>query len=184
MTHPSVVYWSMPTPQIDPQAWLHPSVWVGSGSVVWGLARIHADVHLGTSVSVGELTYIGRGAHIGDSTRISACCYLVDHITVGERVFFGPCVVTTNDRHPVVNNPYFKRESPIIEDDVSIGANATILPGVRLGRGCKIEAGAVVTRDVPAYETWAGNPAQRLYPAVDLTRTHLDDSMMCEAGPS
>ena len=102
---------------------------------------------------------------------------------MGERVFFGPCVVTTNDRHPQVNNHYFKREPPVIGDDVSIGANVTILPGVRLGRGCKIGAGAVIAKDVPAYETWAGNPAQRLY-MVDPTRTHLDDSMMCEAGPS
>ena len=85
----------MADPQIDPQAWLHPSVWIGSDTVIWGLARIHADVKLGKFCSIGEMTYIGRGAQIGNHSRFSTNCYVVDHIKIGERVFFGPCVVTT-----------------------------------------------------------------------------------------
>lgn len=151
-----------PVTMIDPEAKVHPTARVGLGAAVWGLARIHDGVVLGEHTSVGEMTYVGRGAKIGDHTRIGAQCYIVDHVTIGERCFIAPMVTFTNDRHPVVNNPCFKRESPVLEDDVSIGANATILPGVTLHRGCTVGAGSVVTKDVPAYTTVAGNPARRL----------------------
>lgn len=159
--------WDRLEPRIDPDAKVYEGAQIGFGSIVWGLARIHPGAILGQQVSVGEMTYIGRDAKIGDRTRIGAMCYIVDHAKIGEDVFIGPRVCFTNDRHPKVNNPSFKREDPIVEDDVSIGANATILPGVRLGRGCTVGAGAVVTKDVPAYETWAGSPAQRLPRSVE-----------------
>lgn len=154
---------------IDGEAKISPGVWVGQGTAIWGLARIHEDVHLGDFCSVGELTHIGRAAKIGDRTRIGALCYIVDHMTIGQNCFIAPGVFFANDRYPKVNHPHFKREDPVVEDDVSIGMNATILPGVRLGRGCQIGAGAVVTHDVPPYETWAGNPARRLR-QLDPTR--------------
>jgi acetyltransferase-like isoleucine patch superfamily enzyme len=137
---------------------------LGPGTKIWGGATVHDGVVLGEQCSVGELTYIGRGTKIGDRTRIGAQCHITDHMTIGRGVFIAPMVCFSNDKHPYVNNPFFKRESPIVEDDVSIGVNVTILPGVRLGRGCVVGAGAVVTKDVPPYETWVGNPARRLMP--------------------
>ena len=62
--------------------------------------------------------------------------------------------------HPRAGNPDYVVEPPIVEDEVSVGANATILPGVRLGRGCTVGAGAVVVRDVAPGTTVVGNPAR------------------------
>jgi acetyltransferase-like isoleucine patch superfamily enzyme len=151
---------SDPVIRVDPSASVHRSVTIGNDSAVWGLARIHDGVRIGEHCSIGELTYVGRNTTIGSHTRIGAQCHITDHMTVGERVFIGPAVAFSNDRHPVVNNPRFKLEPPVVEDDVAIGIHATILPGVRLGRGCVVGAGAVVTKDVAPYTTVVGCPAR------------------------
>jgi len=151
---------------IDPLAKVHPSVTVPENTSVWAFASVHAGVTLGEFVGVGEHVYIGGHTRIGDRTRISQGVHITDHMTVGERVFIGPHVVFSNDKHPRANNPHYVLSSPVVEDDVAIGINATILPGVRLGRGCVVGAGAVVTRDVPPYVTVIGNPAKEIARAV------------------
>jgi len=145
---------------IDPLAKVHGTVAVPRTTKVWAFASIHAGVRLGEFVSIGESVYIGIDTHIGDHTRIGQGAHITDHMTIGERVFISPHVVFCNDRHPVVNNPAFKRDVPCVDDDVSIGTNATILPGVILGRGCIVGAGAVVTKSVEPYTTVYGNPAK------------------------
>ena len=88
------------------------------------------------------------------------------HITagtfIGDRVFIGHYVITANDKHPVVGNPNWVPQPPVIEDDASIGGGAVILPGVRIGKGAIVGMGAVVTKDVPPGETWVGVPARRM----------------------
>lgn len=145
---------------IDPLAKVHNSVFVPESTNVWAFATVHAGVRLGEFVSIGEHTYIGMNTHIGDRTRIGQGAYITDHTTIGDSVFISPRVAFCNDRHPVVNNPAFKRDSPCVDNDVSIGTNATILPGVILGRGCVVGAGAVVTKSVEPYTTVYGNPAK------------------------
>lgn len=145
---------------IDPLAKVHASVTLGEDTAIWAFASVHDGVTLGDFVSVGEHVYIGRGTRIGDRTRIGQGAHITDHMTVGDRVFIAPHVVFCNDRHPRPFNPSFKRECPIVEDDVSIGTNATILPGVRLGEGCVVGAGAVVTKDVAPHTTVVGSPAR------------------------
>ena len=86
--------------------------------------------------------------------------FLPQRSYIGERVFIGPNVTFTDDRHPKVNVSYHP-EPPIVQDDVSIGAGAVILPGIKIGRGAMIGAGAVVTKDVPAEVVVLGNPAHR-----------------------
>jgi maltose O-acetyltransferase len=72
-----------------------------------------------------------------------------------------------DDRYPRVNNPRYHAEPPTIEDDVAVGMGVVVLPGVTLGRGCVIGAGAVVTFDVPPYMTVVGNPARKIRRACD-----------------
>lgn len=156
---------------IDPLAKVYPSVVIGTDTAVWAFASVHHGVQLGDFVSVGEHVYIGRGTCIGDRTRIGQGAHITDYMTVGDRVFIAPQVVFCNDRHPRPFNPMFKRESPVVEDDVSIGTNATILPGVRLGRGCIVGAGAVVTKDVAPHTTVVGNPAR-----VVVRRLEVNDA--------
>lgn len=147
---------------IDPLAKIHPSVRIPNLTNVWAFASVHAGVRLGDFVSVGEHTYIGINTIIGHRTRISQGVYITDHMMIGENVFIGPHVVFLNDKHPRANNPNYRRDSPVVEDDVAIGGAAVILPGVRLGQGCVVGAGAVVTHDIPAYATVYGNPAREV----------------------
>jgi len=145
---------------IDKLAIVHPSAVIGKETVVWAFASIHAGAKLGDMISIGEHAYIGSGSIIGNRTRIGQGAHITDHMIIGDNVFIAPHVIFCNDRRPRPFNPNYKRESPQVEDDVSIGVNATILPGVLLGRGCIIGAGAVVTKNVLPYTTVYGNPAQ------------------------
>ena len=145
---------------VHPTAEIHPSVDLGPDTVVWAYTVLLADVKTGPHCSIGAGTQIMRGVHLGESCRIGAQVHLTNHMVLGDRVFVAPMVVFADDRRPRVNNPRYRCQPPIVEDDVSVGVAAVILPGVRLGRGCLIGAGAVVTRDVEPNAVVAGNPAR------------------------
>jgi UDP-2-acetamido-3-amino-2,3-dideoxy-glucuronate N-acetyltransferase len=145
-----------PTVSIDPTAT------IGEDCRIWAFTTIGAHVILGESCVIGSCCYIGAESVLGAHVHLNHGVFLPNGSRLGDRVFIGPNVTCTDDKHPRVNNPDYQAEPPVIEDDANIGAGAVILPGVRLGHGCTIGAGAVVTHDVPAGETWAGIPARRL----------------------
>lgn len=144
------------------RAEIHPSVIIGDGTIVWPFANICAGVVIGPNCAIGSGVYVGRYTRIGENVRIQDKAHITDRMTIGNFVFIGPCAVFVNDKHPRVNNPSYTPQPPVVEDEVSVGANATILPGVRLGRGCVVGAGAVVTKDVEPYAMVVGNPARPL----------------------
>lgn len=146
--------------QVADFAVVHQSTFLGMGTVVWSFAIVGSGVHTGPHCAIGSHVYIGMGSTLGESVRIQHGVFLPNRSQIGNRVFIGPNATFTDDRHPVVNNPRYKAEPPIVEDDASIGAGAVILPGVRIGRGAVVGAGAVVTHDVPPHTTVKGNPAQ------------------------
>lgn len=100
------------------------------------------------------------GCQIGNNVMIEAMCFIPDWVTISDNVFVGPRVTFTNDKRPPSYGKHWART--LVEEGVSIGAGAVILPGVTLGAYCVIGAGAVVTKSVPAGETWVGNPAKKL----------------------
>lgn len=108
--------------------------------------RIHAPV------------WIGRKVKIGDNVRVQAMSFIPDGVTIEDEVFIGPGVIFTNDKHP----PSEEWATTLVEREASIGANATILPGVKIGRCAMVGAGAVVTEDVQPYAVVVGNPAKFL----------------------
>ena len=141
-------------------------------------AAVDDRAQLGTGVRIWHWTAVREGARIGERTRIGQCCY-VDHdvvigsdckiqngvsvyhgVVIGNRVFVGPNATFTNDKYPRATNLDWTVVPTIVEDDASIGANATIICGVRLGKGCMVGAGAVVTADVPAFGLVLGQPAR------------------------
>jgi UDP-2-acetamido-3-amino-2,3-dideoxy-glucuronate N-acetyltransferase len=148
---------------------MHHSASVGSGvttgidCVVWAFTTVGRDVQMGDGCVIGSNCYVGHGSMLGHFCHLNHGVFLPNGSQLGDRVFLGPNVTCTDDKHPRVNNADYCAQPPVIEDDVSIGAGATILPGIRLGKGCMVAAGAVVTRDVPPGETWAGVPARKLH---------------------
>jgi len=93
--------------------------------------------------------------------------YVPPQTTIGDNVFVGPNAVLTNDPHPVRTEKDL--EGPTVRDHASIGANATVLPGITVGEGAFVAAGAVVTRDVPARTLAVGVPAEHRPLPAELT---------------
>jgi acetyltransferase-like isoleucine patch superfamily enzyme len=122
-------------------------------------ALIREDNRIGNDCSVGTNAVLEAGNRIGDRTRVHSGCFL-EHVTLGSGVFLAPNVVFTDDPHPVCPRYLDCVLGATVEDDVSIGGNATILPGVRIGKGALVGAGAVVTADVGPGLVVAGNPAR------------------------
>ena len=130
-------------------------------------AMIRENNVIGDNCSVGSNAVLEPGNRVGSGTRIHSQCFL-EHVTLGERVFLGPGVVFTDDPHPICPRYLDCVLGATVEDDVSIGGNATILPGVRIGAASLIGAGSVVTRDVAAGTVVAGNPAKPIKQVKEL----------------
>ena len=124
-------------------------------------ALVREDNVIGDDCSVGTNAVLEAGNRIGSGTRIHSGCFL-EHVTLGARVFLGPHVVFTDDPHPMCPRYLDCVLGATVEDDVSIGANVTLLPGIRIGAGSLIGAGSVVTKSVEAGIVVAGNPAVRV----------------------
>jgi UDP-2-acetamido-3-amino-2,3-dideoxy-glucuronate N-acetyltransferase len=134
---------------------------MGEGCRIWQFTTIGRFVMLGGRCVIGSCCYIGYESVLGNDVHLNHGVFLPNRSLLGSRVFVGPNVTFTDDKYPRVNNPQYDAKPPCIEDDVNIGAGAVVLPGVRLGKGCTVGAGAVVTKDIPAGETWVGFPARR-----------------------
>lgn len=112
---------------------------------------------IGDNVAIGSFTVIEGTCTFGSDIRIQSMVFIPTNTVIGNGVFIGPAAVLTNDRYPPTGKPELK--GPVVEDNVTIGANATVLPGLRLGKGCAVAAGAVVTKDVPPGVLAVGCPA-------------------------
>jgi len=134
---------------------------IGEGTVIWRWSHVMEGAKIGRDCMIGQGCFVGKNVVIGDGCRIQNGAYIFEGVTLEDRVFVGPGVVFTNDRHPRAGVPC-EWEETVVRRGASIGANATIRCGVTIGEGATIGAGAVVTKDVPAGETWAGNPAREL----------------------
>jgi acetyltransferase-like isoleucine patch superfamily enzyme len=124
-------------------------------------AMIREDNLIGNSVSIGTNATLEAGNRIGDGTRIHSGCFL-ENVTVGKNVFIAPNVVFTDDPHPPCPACTESVRGAVVEDGAAIGANSTILPGVRIGEGALVGAGSVVTKDVEPGTIVAGNPARQM----------------------
>lgn len=131
---------------------------IGSGTRIWQFAVIMAGARIGFDCNVCAHTLVEGAVVIGDRVTIKSGVYLWDGLIVEDDVFLGPACVFTNDRSPRSRDrkPYAKT---LVQRGASIGAGAVILPGLTIGANAMIGAGAVVTKSVPAGQTWWGNPA-------------------------
>ena len=131
---------------------------IGEGTIIHDHVNLY-KCKIGRNCKIDAFVYIEEGVEIGDECKIRPFVFIPTGVKIGNRVFIGPNVTFTNDKYPKVRGEWELRET-IVEDDVSIGAGAVILPGVRIGRGAMIGAGAVITKDVPEGSVVVGNPAR------------------------
>ncbi len=141
---------------------------IGAGTKIWLYAQVREDAVIGSQCIIGKGCYIDAGVHIGDRVKIQNNVSVYHGVTIEDEVFIGPHVCFTNDRVPRACTPDGKLKGAadwtvtpsVVRRGASIGANATLLPGVTIGVAALVGAGAVVTRDVPDYTIVRGNPAQ------------------------
>jgi len=135
------------------------AVEIGSGSKIWHFAHIREQARLGHNVTIGKNSFIDTNVHIGHNVKIQNFVSVYQGVTIKNNVFVGPHVAFTNDLHPRATGDWQLLKTTI-EEGASIGANATILCGITLGKYCLIAAGAVVTKSVPSHALVAGNPGR------------------------
>lgn len=130
---------------------------------MWKPSNIYSTARLGNNVSVGAFSEIGPDVVVGDGTRIGMGVFIPKGVKIGRNCFIGPKVCFVHDR---LNWSTFPGKSQMhweeteVSDSCTIGGNALIMPGVKISEGALVGLGAVVTKDVGAYEVWFGNPAR------------------------
>lgn len=136
---------------------------VGSGTKIWHFCHVLPGTVIGENCAIGQNVMIGPRVKVGNGCKIQNNVSLYDGVELGDDVFCGPSCVFTNVNNPRANvSRKDEFRTTLVGRGASIGANATIVCGHSLGEYCFIGAGAVITKDVPAYALMAGNPARRM----------------------
>lgn len=133
---------------------------IGAGTTIWQFSVVLPGAKVGENCNICAHTLIENDVIIGNNVTVKSGVYLWDGLVIGNDVFIGPCVTFTNDKVPRSKQYPEEFLKIVIENKASIGANATILPGLTLGENCMVGAGAVVTKDVPKNAVVVGNPAK------------------------
>ena len=146
---------------------------IGAGTTIWQSAVILPGAFIGKNCNINCHTFIENDVKIGHRPTIKSGVYLWDGIEVADDVFIGPNVTFVNDKYPRSKQYPQKFQVTKIDNFVSIGANATIMGGVHIGKYALIAAGSLVTKDVPPFSLVLGSPA-RIAGKVDENGTVIE----------
>ena len=145
-------------------AYIHPTAEVqteriGKSTKVWQYCVILKGAVIGEGCNINFNVFIENDVVVGDRVTIKPGVQLWDGLRIGDDVFIGPNVTFTNDAVPRSKQYPDEFLQTVVKKGASLGANATLLPGITIGEYAMIGAGSVVTKDVPPHELWFGNPA-------------------------
>jgi UDP-2-acetamido-3-amino-2,3-dideoxy-glucuronate N-acetyltransferase len=145
---------------------------IGDGTRIWAFSHVMEGVSIGGDCNIGDHTFIESGVRIGDGVTIKNNALIWKGVHIADYAFIGPNVVFTNDlrprspRMPVIKEQGLTESDWLtethVEEGASIGANATLVAGVNLGKYCMVGAGSVVTKDVEPFTLVVGNPARQV----------------------
>jgi UDP-2-acetamido-3-amino-2,3-dideoxy-glucuronate N-acetyltransferase len=133
---------------------------IGAGTRIWQFVVILPGAKIGRDCNICAHSFIENDVIVGDRVTLKNGVQLWDGLRIGEDVFIGPNTSFANDLRPRSGARDFQRLNTFVEAGASIGAGATILPGITIGAHAMVGAGAVVTKNVPAGATVIGNPAR------------------------
>jgi UDP-2-acetamido-3-amino-2,3-dideoxy-glucuronate N-acetyltransferase len=148
---------------VHPSAIVDEPCRIGEGTKIWHFCHVSKNARLGQRCSLGQNVYIGDEVEIGDNVKIQNNVSVYTGTVVEDDVFLGPSCVLTNVSNPraqVLRKRLY--EKTLLRRGCSIGANATVVCGITIGRYAFVAAGAVVTKDVPDYALIAGVPGRRI----------------------
>ena len=159
-------------PFIHPTAIIEKGVRIGLYSSVWDNAHIRKNAVLGHHVIVGEKSYIAYDVKVGNFVKINAFVYIPTGITIEDKVMISAGCIFVNDKYPrsfdfktrtiASSSPNEETLKTLVCEGATIGAAATILGGLRIGRFALVGAGSVVTKSVPDHAIVVGNPARQI----------------------
>ena len=164
---------------IHESSYIDEDVVIGPGTKIWHFSHILSRSSLGTNCSIGQNVVIGPNVKVGNGVKIQNNVSVYEGVTLEDDVFCGPsCVFTnvTNPRAAIVRKDEYK--STVVRHGASIGANVTIVCGHDLGEYSFIGAGAVVTKEVPAFALMVGSPAKRIG-WMSKAGVRLKDDLIC-----
>ncbi len=147
---------------MHPTAIIDDGAEVGSGTRVWHHTHVREGARVGRDCVIGKNVYIDTCAVIGDRCKLQNNVCVFQGVHIGDDVFVGPSATFTNDLVPRAFNAGWQIVETYVRDGASVGANATIVCGVTLGRYSMVAAGATVTHDVADHQLVAGTPARHL----------------------
>lgn len=153
---------------------------VGKATRVWAFAHILPGAVIGEDCNICDHVFIENDVAIGDRVTIKSGVQLWDGVRLEDDVFVGPNATFTNDPSPRSKRYPAEFTKIIVQKGASIGANATILPGVTIGQNAMVGAGAVVTRDVPPNAIVTGNPAR----IVNYVTEHSQSKTLVSSSPA
>ena len=150
-------------PFIHPTAIIDPDCQIGEGTKIWHFSHLMPHCKIGQNCVIGQNVFVAEGVTIGDNVKVQNNVSIYAGVEVEDDVFLGPSMVFTNVLNPrsfIERKLEFKKT--LVRKGATIGANATIVCGCKIGRYALVGAGAVVTKSVPDYALVVGNPAMQI----------------------
>ncbi len=148
---------------VHESSYVDDGVTIGEGTKIWHFSHISKGASIGSGCNLGQNVFVGNDVRIGNKVKIQNNVSVYEGVELEDYVFCGPSMVFTNVRTPrceFPRNTAADYKKTLVKRGASIGANATVVCGITLGRNAFVGAGSTVTKDVPDYAMVYGNPAR------------------------